>query len=822
MSKSSSKLRIIVYLGLLGLFSGLTLSAAVVLYLQPRLPNIDQINDIRLQVPLRVYSADKLLLGEFGEKKRTPLNYDEIPQQFINAILAAEDDRFFSHDGVSIIGLLRAAVDLVTTGSIQSGGSTITMQVAKNYFLTHERTFTRKFTEILLSLQLERELSKEQILELYLNKIFLGKRAYGVQAAAQVYYGKSIDELTLAQHAMIAGLPIAPSKYNPIIRPERALLRRDWIIGRMAKLGQITEDEKQNALTNPITASYHGTVVELYAPHVAEMARQEMIEKHGLKAYTDGYIAYTTVDGKLQSQANNSVVDGLIAYDKRHGYRGPESNIAIGETTDRKLLLKPLKKIKPIAELYPALVLSIQDQQAQLLLADESEITLDWDQGISGARPYISENRMGPAPKTVNDVFTLGDVVRVRKNNSTWQLAQIPKAQAALVSLEPESGAIKALVGGFNFSRSNFNRATQAKRQPGSNFKPFLYATALENGFTAASIINDAPVVFEDSGLENTWRPENSSGKFYGPTTLRRALYLSRNLVSIRLLRSLGVEKVINYAEQFGFDGDELPRNLSLALGTQASTPMQVVTAYASLANGGFKVSPYLISKIETIDGEILFEANPAIACRNCNQPNPLADEILDELLADEEPSDLLAIELPAETIIQAINVAPQIADPRTIYLIDSLLMDVVKKGTARKALILERNDIAGKTGTTNGPTDAWFSGYNPNIVTTTWVGFDQYEMLGKREYGGSAALPIWIDYMRVALAGKPDLPRPRPNGLVSVRIDPKTGALASPDQENAIFEVFLEENVPQESKTSKQSNGGSNSYNQIDEGELF
>jgi penicillin-binding protein 1A len=822
MSKSTNKLTVFVYLALFGLFSGLVMSSAIVLYLQPRLPDIDQINDIRLQVPLRVYSADNLLLGEFGEKKRSPLSYDKVPQQFIDAILAAEDDRFFSHDGVSIVGLLRAAVDLITTGSIQSGGSTITMQVAKNYFLTRERTFTRKFTEILLSLQLERELSKQKILELYLNKIFLGKRAYGVQAAAQVYYGKPIDELTLAQHAMIAGLPIAPSKYNPIIRPERALLRRNWIIGRMAKLGYITAAEKENSLDDPITATYHGTVVELYAPHVAEMVRQEMINKYGLKAYTDGYVAYTTVDSILQSQANSAVIEGLMAYDKRHGYRGPESTISFDENTNRERLIKSLKKINPIAELHPALVLTVGAQQVQLLLADESEITLGWEQGISTARPYITENRQGPKPQAADDVLMIGDVVRVQKINNLWQLAQIPKAQAALVSLEPQSGAIKALVGGFNFSRSNFNRATQAKRQPGSNFKPFLYAAALENGFTTASIINDAPVVFENSGLENTWRPENSSGKFYGPTTLRKALYQSRNLVSIRLLRSLGVDTVIKYAENFGFDGRDLPRNLSLALGTQASTPMQVVTAYARLANGGFKVSPFLIAKVATIDNEILFEANPAVACHHCNQPKPLANEILEELLASEELTDLLPTKQSAETIVNDINVAPQIADPRTMYLIDSLLMDVVKKGTARKALVLERNDIAGKTGTTNGPTDAWFSGYNPSIVTTTWVGFDQYEMLGRREYGGSAALPIWIDYMRVALAGKPDLPRPRPNGLVSVRIDPTTGALARPDQENAIFEVFLAENVPQESKSSKQSNGGSNSFNQIDEGDLF
>jgi penicillin-binding protein 1A len=590
----------------------------------------------------------------------------------------------------------------------------------------------------------------------------------------------------------------------------------------MSKLGYITEAEKESSLNDPITATYHGSVVELSAPHVAEMARQEMINKYGLKAYTEGYVAYTTVDSILQSQANSAVISGLIAYDKRHGYRGSESTILVDENIDREQLIKSLKKINPVAGLYPALVLSIEDQYLQLLLADGAEVSLGWEQGISSVRPYISENRKGPKPEALNAVFNIGDVIRVQQINNIWQLAQIPKAQAALVSLEPDTGAIKALVGGFNFNRSNFNRVTQAKRQPGSNFKPFLYAAALENGFTTASIINDAPVVFEDSGLENSWRPENSSGKFYGPTTLRKALYKSRNLVSIRLLRSLGVDTAIKYAENFGFDGRDLPRNLSLALGTQASTPMQVVTAYARLANGGFKVSPYLIAKIETVDNDVLFEANPATACSNCNQPKLLAEEILEELLASEELPNLLPTKEPIESISQAINVAPLIADPRTMYLIDSLLMDVVKKGTARKALVLERNDIAGKTGTTNGPTDAWFSGYNPNIVTTTWLGFDQYEMLGKREYGGSAALPIWIDYMRVALAGKPDLPRPQPNGLVSVRIDPVTGALARPNQENAIFEVFLEENVPQESQSSQQSNGESNGYNQIDEDDLF
>ena len=767
------------------------------------------------------------------KKKRTPLNFEEFPEQFVNAILSAEDDNFWNHSGISISGLTRAAYQLVSTGRIQSGGSTITMQVARNYFLTFEKKFTRKFTEILLSLQLERDLPKEDILELYLNKIFLGKRAYGFEAAAQVYYGKSINELSLAQHAMLAGLPIAPSRYNPIANPERAKIRRDWIINRMADLGYITTEDKTAALAESMSAAPHGSVVGLNAPHIAEMARQEMISKYGLKAYTDGYKVLTTVQSDLQNQANSAVINGLIAYDQRHGYRGAEASIIIDQDNPNANLAA-LKKYKTVAELEPALVIAITEQDATLLLKDGNEIILGWEQGLSKARKFITENRRSAPPKTTTDVLAVGDIIRIHKNKDDWQLAQIPAAQGALVSLNPNNGAIQSLVGGFDFGRSNFNRVTQANRQPGSNFKPFLYAAAMANGFTPASIINDAPVVFEDSGLENTWRPENSSGKFYGPTTLRRALYLSRNLVSIRLLRAVGIDTVVNYADSFGFDSTILPRNLSLALGTQTNTPMDIVTAYASLANGGYKIEPYLIEQVKDIDGEIVFEANPTIVCKNCNQPNPLTDALEQEELtgldtdASTEAEELNGLtpfdflERKPSGANKPVKLAPQIADPRVIYLIDSILMDAVKRGTATKAKVLERSDIAGKTGTTNGPTDAWFSGYNPDVVTTTWVGFDQYDLLGRREFGGSAALPIWIDYMRAALEGKPDVPRPRPNGLVSARIDPTTGLLARPDQTNDVFETFLQENVPAASTNTSDPVDNPTEFNTLEEDGLF
>ena len=599
------------------------------LYLSPNLPSVDVLREIKLQIPLRIYSRDGELIGEFGEMRRTPVEFEQIPPLFIQAILAAEDDRFFSHHGVDITGLLRAASQLLTTGQIQTGGSTITMQVAKNYFLSLERTFSRKFNEIFLALQIERELSKEEILELYLNKIFLGNRAYGIEAAAQVYYGKSIAELNLAQWAMIAGLPKAPSSFNPIVNPSRAIIRRNWILGRMRELGHIGESEYKLAVEAPITASYHGTRLNASAPYVAEMARQELVSRFGNAAYTDGYIVHTTVDSRLQQAAQRALIDGLLAYDKRHGYRGPEARFPVlDESEDPTARWQTgLDQFGRIGELVPAIVTSIDDGGFTALLNDGLSVRVDFDSGISGWRPYVSVNRLGPAPARAADLVATGDLVRLQQSgDGSWALSQIPTAQAALVSLDADDGAILSLVGGFNFQQSKFNRVTQARRQPGSNFKPFIYSAALEDGFTPATIINDAPIVFDDAGLEDVWRPTNSSGRFYGPTRLRQALFLSRNLVSIRLLRSLGVSKAIAYSERFGFAPDQLPRDLSLALGSHSLEPMAIANGYAVFANGGYRVDAYLIDRITDITGAPVYQATPATVCRGfVTSPPPTA-----------------------------------------------------------------------------------------------------------------------------------------------------------------------------------------------------
>jgi len=590
------------------LFSG------VYLYLSPSLPSVEVLKDIRLQTPMRVYTREGDLIGQFGEKKRNPLPYSRIPPLFVKALLAAEDDGFFNHAGIDIMGLLRAVSELVLTGEKGSGGSTLTMQVARNYFLTLERTFTRKFKEILLSLEIERALSKEEIFELYFNQPFLGHRAYGFEAAAQVYYGSHIGDLDTAQLAMLAGLPKAPSRYNPISNPERALIRRDWILGRMRSLDYITDSEYQTALQAPVTATHHGAKLAFHAPYAAEMARSEMLQRYGLAAYSDGYHVFTTISSELQQTANRAVLEGLTTYDERHGYRGPEQKIPPVPGQDMTAIwLATLEQTPVIVELQPAIVIGVGELDVQVLLADGSEPTLGWDNGLRQARPYINEDRRGPNPTSAGDLLAPGDLIRVRTDaTGDLHLAQVPAAQAALVALAPDNGAILSIVGGLGFGKSKFNRVTQATRQPGSNFKPFIYAAALENGFTAASIINDAPVVFEDAALEDTWRPENDGGKFYGPTRLRWALTKSRNLVSIRLLQALGIRTAIDYVARFGFDPDALAADLSLALGTQVITPLQLATAYASLANGGYRVYPYLVERVENYGRENIFTATNA------------------------------------------------------------------------------------------------------------------------------------------------------------------------------------------------------------------
>ncbi|MEM1110766.1 MAG: penicillin-binding protein 1A [Pseudomonadota bacterium] len=797
--------RLALHLGFLGFFGAIWLLAGVYLYLSPNLPDVETLRDIKLQTPMRVYTREGDLIGQFGEQKRTPVAFEEIPETFVLALLAAEDDAFFTHRGIDVMGLARAVSELLLTGEKGSGGSTLTMQVARNYFLSLERTFTRKFNEILLAIEIERAMEKEEIFELYVNRMFLGHRSYGFEAAAQVYYGQSLAELELAQHAMLAGIPKAPSRNNPISNPDNARERRDWILGRMLNLGYIDQSAFDSASAQQVSATHHGARISFAAHYAAEMARQEMLRRYGLSAYNDGYHVYTTISSELQQLAQSKVIEGLRRYDDRHGYRGPEQRFppADPQASPEQLIddwQQTLDNIAVIAGLTPAIVTAVGEEGVQLLLPGGAQDELRWESGISSARPYKTENARGAAPGSPADVFAPGDLLRVEQHeDGLWHLAQVPAAQAALVSLDSEDGAIVSIVGGMGFELSKFNRATQAQRQPGSSFKPFLYAAALDGGFTAASIINDAPLVMQDASLEGIWRPENDSGKFYGPTRLRWALTKSRNLVSIRLLQQMGTSQLLGYASDLGFDTTEFAADLSLALGTHAMSPLELASAYAILANGGYAVEPYLIERVDNILGETVYEAAPATVCRECELTAQGSDSEAAEPIDAELSMEQILARQAAET--DRPPVAPRVMDARVHFIIDSILKDVITRGTGRRALVLERDDIAGKTGTTNGPMDAWFSGYSPGKVTTVWVGFDNFTPLGRKEFGGTAALPIWIDYMREALAGRPETSVEVPQGIVNVRIDPETGLLAPASQRDAIFEYFREEQVPQQSR---------------------
>jgi penicillin-binding protein 1A len=814
-------------LALLGTGGFLVVASCLYLYLSPKLPSVEELKEIELQIPLRIYSQDLKVIAEFGEKKRSPVSFDEIPQPMIDAFLAAEDDGFFEHSGIAVTGLLRAASELITTGRIRSGGSTITMQVARNFFLSNRQEFTRKFNEILLAFKIEEGLTKQEILSLYTNKIYFGNRAYGIGAAANVYYGKKLNQLTLAQSAMIAGLPKAPSAYNPIANPERALVRRNWILSRMLLLDNITEEQYQAALQEPDQASYHGSISELSAAYVAEMVRQQVVDKFGLKAYTEGYSAITTVDSTMQKQGVEALQSGILAYDQRHGYRGPEKS-AVAQEDWAELL----SKTTTFGILEPVIVSAVADDHLTLLNRVGEFEELNWLDGLKDLRLYKTVNARSAPISSATELFSPGDLIRiVRRVDNSPILAQMPEVQAALVALNPEDGAIRTLVGGFDFRSSRFNRVTQALRQPGSNFKPFIYATALNSGFTPASIINDAPVVFNDKNLEDMWRPENDGGKFYGPTRLREALYRSRNMVSIRLLRRMGIDRTLEGLQAFGFDTGDMPLDLSLALGSHALTPLKVASAYNILANGGYSVSPYLLDTVIDRDGNIIYEATPKTVCSSCDvesderrenlpatdttaysanvnavdlQLEELLNSLANESIAEEERQSLEVIkralqQRPTDIVKPS---ADRVVNKQTAFLIDSMLKDVILRGTGVKAKVLKRTDLAGKTGTTNGPRDAWFSGYSPHLTVTTWVGFDNNAKIGRNEYGGSAALPIWIDFARQALEGKPNIERPQPDGIVMVKIDAKTGKRVAPNQQG-IFEFFRSENVPDLSDTN-------------------
>ena len=763
---------------------GLVLSlSGAFLYLNPTLPSADALRSIQLQIPLRIYSSDGKLIAEYGEMRRTPIKFADIPREFIDALLSAEDDNFANHYGVDLSSLMRAATQLLKSGQIQSGGSTITMQVAKNYFLTSERSFSRKITEILLALQIERELSKDEILELYVNKIYLGNRAYGIEAAAQIYYGKPIHELSLAQLAMIAGLPKAPSRYNPVVNPERSKERRDWILGRMHLLGKIDQPSYLAALAEPVAASLHLQEPELTAPYIAEMVRAEMVGRHGSDAYTEGFQVYTTVPSQLQEIANQAVRSGLIVYDQRHGYRGPEARYR-GQT--QEVWQQQLSEHRTLGGLLPAIVTEL-DQDGIKVLTQQGAVELVGWESMKWARPFLDTNSVGDWPKKPGDIVQPGDLVRLmRQKDGSLVFSQLPTAQGALVTLNPYDGAILSLVGGFSFEQSNYNRAVQAKRQPGSSFKPFLYSAALDRGYTAATLVNDAPIVYHDSSMDEAWRPRNDSNTFLGPIRLREALYRSRNLVSIRLLQNLGMQYALDYFSRFGFDTQGMPRDLSLALGTAAMTPLEVAGGWSVFANGGYKVQPYLIERVVSRDGEMLFAANPPRAPQT---PFAMAAAYVGKQDGATQPVAVSPESGP--------QLAEQIVDSRTTYILTSMLKDVIVKGTGRRAQALERDDLAGKTGTTNDSKDAWFSGYNGDYVTTVWAGFDQPESLGRWEYGGTVALPIWMDFMGQALQGKPSRQVAEPKGLLSLRVDPVSGRAASPSTPNAYFELFKAEDSP-------------------------
>lgn len=730
----------------------------MVTYWWNNLPSVEELKEVKLQVPLRVYTHDGLLLGEFGEKRRNPVNIDEIPKQLINAVIATEDARFYSHPGVDIRSLLRAFVSLISTGEKGQGGSTITMQVARNFYLNRKKTFGRKFIEILLSLKIERNLTKEEILNLYLNKIYLGKRAYGVAAAAEVYYGKELHELNLAEMAIIAGLPQAPSSLNPINSPEKAKKRRQHVLERMLHYGYISESDLKEAAAMPITTKYHFTPIEIYAPYISEMARKEAVKIFGEEAYNMGLKIYTTIDSELQSNANKALIAGLQEYDKRHGFR--KHKITSLEASNDNEIISHLKTYSFVEDMSPAYVKKIANNQVEILLPSGNDGIIKFED-MKWAKAEISqeENILGSIPQKPSDVLDVGNIIYVKnKLDNYYQLAQIPEVQGALISMDTRNGAIKALVGGYDYPRNNFNRVTQAKRQPGSTFKPFVYGAALEQGLTLATVINDAPLVETSSILgQEDWRPKNHTNKFNGPTRLRDGLTKSLNMVSIRILKTVGLENAVEFASRFGFDKNSLAVGNSLALGSVETTPLELTRGFAAFANGGYKVEPYFISHVTDINDKTIFMAKPYIAAE---------------------------------------NLAPRAVSPQVAFLVTSLLEGVMKNGTGRKAKVLNRSDLAGKTGTTNEQRNVWFVGYNPNLVTTTWMGFDD-ERKSLHEYGASTALPMWIKFMEYSKEKIPESYFSIPDGIVSAKIDPETGLLAQSLQSNAMFEYFIEGTVP-------------------------
>lgn len=808
-------------------------------YVKPELPDVATLRDVELQTPMQVFSQDGKLISKFGEKRRNPVTYDEIPRHLVEALIATEDSRFYEHPGIDPIGITRAALVVAMSGSAKQGASTITQQLARNFFLSNEKKIMRKIKEIFIAIHIEQLLSKEEIMELYVNKIFLGHRSYGFGAAARVYFGKDLPDLTLSEIATLAGMPKAPSTMNPIYSVERATNRRNVVLRRMLDEKYITQAEFDDARSEELISKYHGAEIELSAPYVAEVARAWMVERYGEEAYTSGMKVYTTVDSKLQKAANQAAIKNLLGYDERHGYRGAEKVLwqTAQSAWDQEQIVKHLKSQPTYGDLVPAVVTAVDSKSAQIWVKNQGEGTIEW-QGMNWARKFLTDNRQGPAPSQAKEILAVGEQIWVRHEAVTgdevseepteesataesetpivWRLSQVPNANTAFVAMNPNNGAVLSMVGGFNFVHNKFNRATQSIRQVGSGIKPFIYSAAIEKGLTLASLINDAPINQWDKSQGTAWRPKNSPPTYVGPTRLRIGLAQSKNVMAVRVLREVGLDDTRNYLTRFGFDIDEVPRSETIALGAGSLTPMKVAQGYSVFANGGYYVEPFYISRIETPFGETEFEATPKVVCKDDCQQQMTSDPMADEF---------------AEQDVDAkVQYAPQVISEQNAFLVREMMYSNIWgggdwsagtgwNGTGWRAQPLKRRDIGGKTGTTNDSKDTWYSGYGPGMVATVWVGFDNHNRnlgrtkansnLGKNqitgaEAGAKTAEPAWVDFMGTALAGVPAERKEIPENIVRVRIDRETGLLTNKFDSSSMFEYFEKGTEPTEYITER------------------
>ncbi|MGD8118218.1 penicillin-binding protein 1A [Vibrio sp. TRT 29B02] len=814
---------------LICIFLGIGTIFGFYLYVKPELPDVATLKDVKLQTPMQVFSQDGKLISQFGEKRRIPVAYDDIPQHLIEALIATEDSRFYDHPGIDPIGITRAAVVVALSGSAKQGASTITQQLARNFFLSNEKKIMRKIKEIFIAIHIEQLLSKEEIMELYVNKIFLGYRSYGFGAAAQTYFGKELKDLSLSEIAILAGMPKAPSTMNPIYSLERATHRRNVVLLRMLDEKYITQDEYDQAREEPIMSQYHGAEIELSAPYVAELARAWMVARYGEdEAYTSGMKIYTTVDSKLQAAANDSAINNLLAYDERHGYRGAEKVLWKEDQAafEQAQIDKTLNDVPSYGELIPAVVTKVENKQATISVKGQGIQTLTWD-NIKWARKFLTDDRQGQSPSNAKEVLKAGEQIWVRQVKITsdndeatfaWHLSQVPNANTAFVAMNPENGAVLSLVGGFNFVHNKFNRATQSVRQVGSSIKPFIYSAAIDKGMTLASLVNDAPINQWDQSQGTAWRPKNSPPTYIGPTRLRIGLAQSKNVMAVRVLREVGLDETREYLTRFGFELDQLPRSETIALGAGSLTPIKMAQGYSVFANGGYYVEPFYISRVEGPFGDLEFEATPKTICRQgCESAQSISGQFAEQDVTEQ----------------QTPQYAPQVISEQTAFLMREMMYSNIWgggnwrdgtgwNGTGWRAQSLERRDIGGKTGTTNDSKDAWYNGYGPGMVAIAWVGFDDHNrnlgttkpnsnldknQISGAEAGAKTAQPAWVDFMHTALVGVPEQAKVIPENIVRVRIDRDSGLLTNKFDSSSMFEYFLEGTEPTEFVTNELSN---------------